>query len=590
MPGEGESMKPLRTSATIVILLTLGFIALNLSGSISAVQAQQVQVTAADPSSTAQGTINLNVTVTGKGFKNGAKAKWFVTGTTDPGGVTVNSTTFVNSGELTANITVSDTAVIANFDIAVANADGRGGKGTELFAVTSNGTASCTNLAASPDGTTGYVSFSPAWSTPVNVASTCTPASTVPGRLDTCFGNNGIVATSIDPPNMAVGVVVQTDGKSVVAVRTFASHALGYFYAARYDSAGNLDPSFGSGGVVGIEFTTCDSDENLAAIALQGDGKILMAGSANIKSGISGFAVTRLNPDGSLDNTFGNGGRVLFGFAQSAGLAAMTLQSDGRILLAGSQQGNEFAVARLSTNGTLDSTFGTGGKVVVQTTKLGSDGGAFAIAIQRINTEDRIVVAGARPPTNRSSKDLAVARLTSSGALDSTFGSGGMVFTDFYGYRDTAHAVLVTGDSIIAGGSADFDGTNRFQFALAKYKLNGQLDTTFGSGGKVVTSFAGSGPILAMVLQADGKIVAGGRSVYDLGYADFSLARYNSDGSLDSTFGPSGNGKVLTDYSLADGGPQGLALQSDGKILAVGGFSVTSAGSYEYSALVRYMP
>jgi hypothetical protein len=83
-----------------------------------------------------QGTINLNVKVTGKGFKNGAKAKWFVTGTTDPGGVTVNSTTFVNSTELTANITVADTATVANFDIAVTNADGRGGKGTELFAVT----------------------------------------------------------------------------------------------------------------------------------------------------------------------------------------------------------------------------------------------------------------------------------------------------------------------------------------------------------------------------------------------------------------------------------------------------------------------
>ena len=146
-------MKPLRTFAALLNPLILGFVLLNLSGSISAVQGQ-VQVTAADPMSTAQGTINLNVKVTGKGFKNGAKAKWFVTGTTDPGGVTVNSTTFVNSGELTANITVSDTAVISNFDIQVLNSDGRGGKGTELFAVTAKGQfASCgedvTNLSVS---------------------------------------------------------------------------------------------------------------------------------------------------------------------------------------------------------------------------------------------------------------------------------------------------------------------------------------------------------------------------------------------------------------------------------------------------------
>ena len=132
-------MKPSHKTPSILILLALGFIFLNLSGRIPAVQAQQVQVTAADPSSAAQGTINLNVKVTGKGFKNGAKTKWLVTGTTDPGGVQVNSTTFVNAGELTANITVSDTAIIANFDIQVLNPDGRGGKGTELFAVIAKG-------------------------------------------------------------------------------------------------------------------------------------------------------------------------------------------------------------------------------------------------------------------------------------------------------------------------------------------------------------------------------------------------------------------------------------------------------------------
>src|SRR5262249_43282287 len=106
--------------------------------SVSSAQGQ-VQVTAADPASTTQGTLNLNVKVTGKGFKNGAQAKWFVTGTTNPGGVTVNATAFVSASELTANITVDDAAAIANFDIAVTNPDGRGGKGTELFAVTSNG-------------------------------------------------------------------------------------------------------------------------------------------------------------------------------------------------------------------------------------------------------------------------------------------------------------------------------------------------------------------------------------------------------------------------------------------------------------------
>jgi hypothetical protein len=128
-------MKPKTTTPITLVCLAfalLGFLCANSQ----TVQAQQVQVTAADPPSAAQGTINLNVKVKGKGFKNGANAKFFVTGTTDTGGVTVNSTTFVNSAELTANITVADTATISNFDILVTNSDGRGGKGTELFAVT----------------------------------------------------------------------------------------------------------------------------------------------------------------------------------------------------------------------------------------------------------------------------------------------------------------------------------------------------------------------------------------------------------------------------------------------------------------------
>lgn len=127
-----------RNIAAVVVVALMTISSPILSSSSVSAQAQ-VQVTAADPASAGQGTINLNVKVSGKGFKNGAKAKWFVSGTTDPGGVTVNSTTFVNSGELTANITIADTAVIANFDIQVANPDGRGGKGTELFAVTPKG-------------------------------------------------------------------------------------------------------------------------------------------------------------------------------------------------------------------------------------------------------------------------------------------------------------------------------------------------------------------------------------------------------------------------------------------------------------------
>jgi len=123
----------------VAALLTLCLATLLAFGGHDSNAQGQIQVNAADPALAAQGTVNLNVRITGKGFKNGAKAKWLVTGTTDPGGVSVNSTTFVSSSELSANITVADTATVSNFDIQVQNSDGRGGKGTELFAVTPSG-------------------------------------------------------------------------------------------------------------------------------------------------------------------------------------------------------------------------------------------------------------------------------------------------------------------------------------------------------------------------------------------------------------------------------------------------------------------
>ena len=141
-------MKPQTTSirmASLLIGLALIALTLWLNWPVAA-QGGQVQVTAANPPSTAQGTTNLNVTVTGKGFKNGATAKWFVTGTTDTGGVTVNSTTFVSNSELRANITVSDDAAITDFDIQVLNSDGRGGKGTELFRVLAKGISCGTDV------------------------------------------------------------------------------------------------------------------------------------------------------------------------------------------------------------------------------------------------------------------------------------------------------------------------------------------------------------------------------------------------------------------------------------------------------------
>src|SRR5688500_5727536 len=181
-----DPMTHSRRTPTLLTLLCLGFLFLNRF--ITDAQAQQIQVNAADPPVAEQGTLSLDVKVTGKGFKNGAQAKSFVTGTTNPGGVTVNSTTFVSSTELRANITVVDNAEIANFDIQVLNSDGRGGKGTELFRVTAKGGGNGTCPPMQPAPTSDTKCYD-----------------TLPGCLDSTFAGVGYVHTDPNPAYLSSG-------------------------------------------------------------------------------------------------------------------------------------------------------------------------------------------------------------------------------------------------------------------------------------------------------------------------------------------------------------------------------------------------
>lgn len=573
-------MKPHKTSAAILILLAVGFVLLNLSGSISAVQAQ-VQVTAADPTSAAQGTINLNVKVTGKGFKNGAKAKWFITGTTDPGGVQVNSTAFVNSGELTANITVSDTAIIANFDIQVLNADGRGGKGTELFAVTAKGGGSggCPALAPAPTSDTKCYSA-------------------LPGCLDITFGTNGLVIT--DPSALQVGynhptgVLIQADGKIVASGMTSGGTSGGLntnsdFVVLRYLTDGSLDTTFGDLdplnpplrlGYVRTSFTSAH-DMSWASL-LQADGKIVLAGSAN-----SVWAVARYDSSGTLDPTFGSGGKQTLNVTDSF-VRDMAIQSDGKLVLVG---GPNFTIMRLNQNGSPDASFGSGGKVTANPSnaKRGS-GLAFAVAIQRIPAvtgEERIVVGGSAD----SPAVFALMRFGPNGALDSTFGSSGRAYTSFFGFGDYIKVLAIDqANRIVAAGRTNTANSNCGlyvgDFAVARFTQNGSIDNSFSGDGKVSTDASGgSNTADGLLLQADGKIViTGGNASSDNSVQDFALVRYNDDGTPDSSFGILGTGVVTTDTSPGDWS-YALAQQPwDGKIVLAG----ISSFSHRNMALARY--
>ena len=387
------------------------------------------------------------------------------------------------------------------------------------------------------------------------------------GSPDLTFRGEGKVTTDFGAASAsASAVAVQPDGKIVVAgerssvfgVQTTA------FALARYHPDGRLDLGFGTGGKV----TTSFGDDAFAfplALALQGDGKFVAAGGVSAATGLRGFALARYNADGSLDPAFGTGGKVVTELGENSYAAALALQPDGKIVVAGSSfdsGGGHFTVARYNPDGGLDVTFGTGGKVI---TDFGYNDAASAVGLQ---PDGRIVVAGGT--VSSGNVTFALARYGANGSLDPTFGTGGKVTTDF-GHGEVAFALALQPDGkiVVAGGS--FVGVG--DFALARYSPDGNLDPTFGTGGKVTADFGGADAAAALALQPDGKIVV---TVFIPGNIRTPLARYTSEGSLDPTFGI--GGKVDADFTPA------LAIQPDGRILVAG----TSDPFGRYFAVARY--
>ena len=367
---------------------------------------------------------------------------------------------------------------------------------------------------------------------------------------------------------MKIRITKQITQKTLIFALTLL--VVGLANATNIIAQNNLDPTFGNGGKVITDINGVDFANGLV---IQPDGKFIAAGAAN-----SNFAVVRYNGNGSLDASFGSGGKVITDFGGSDAALAVALQPDGKIVAAGSSS-NNFALARYNADGSLDSTFGSGGKIT--TDFFGFSDSAQAVIIQ---PDGKIVAAGiARPAV--SIGDFGLVRYNSNGSLDTTFGNGGKVSTDFNGQYDGANALVLQADGkLVAAGYAGVvnnpSGWNVYDNALVRYNPDGSLDSTFGSGGKVVTDFVGpegeqDNGISVLVVQADGKLVAAGyTSLYDISYT--ILTRYNTNGTLlDTTFFGSSRFGYFT----------GLALQADGKIVASGSFFIN--GNYDFG-LARY--
>src|ERR1043166_931484 len=329
-----------------------------------------------------------------------------------------------------------------------------------------------------------------------------------------------------------------------------------------FAAAGDRDPTFGTGGIVTTDFM--GGNDNLSKIAVQADGKIVAVGDSYPGGR---FALSRYNADGTLDTSFGNGGKgvtVIANVRESAN-DVMVLR-DGRILVCGSidlpsSSNTSFALLRYKSDGTLDTSFGRNGIV---TTDVGiDDDQAYAIAVQ---SDGKIVVAGRRGiqfyPADQRKGNVALARYSADGVLDTTFGSGGIIVNDFgQGLESYAVALMIQTDGRIVIG-----GASSYEFLAARYSSDGQLDTTFGGTGYRLANFSSNWDAAEdALLQPDGKIVlVGWATTNSPNYYSLAIARYNPDGTFDPTFG-SGGKVLLPTY----GGLDAVALQRDGKIVGL---------------------
>jgi uncharacterized delta-60 repeat protein len=442
------------------------------------------------------------------------------------------------------------------------------------------------------------------------------------GSLDTSFGGTGKVGTSMPWLGYATALAVASDGKIV------CGGASSQFVLVRYAVDGSLDPTFGQSGIATLPVGAGPPFyDDLASIALQTDGRIVIAGT--MYNNPPAFAVARITADGSLDPSFASGGSRVFHFASIEDRAyGLAIDSGGSIVVVGSTaQGRDvdFAIARFASDGSFDPTFGTGGEV---TTPIGFGDDWIASAV--LAPDGKLVAVGSTYTGSHS--EFLVARFGLDGSPDASFGTGGVVIASFSSVDTYGYGVALQPDGkIVACGLTDHG------MVVARYLDDGTLDPSFGSsgvvtlngmrafavavradGGIVVAGDSGYGFALAaldangaassgvvitnfgpsstssafgLALDASGGVVLAGR-LYDYNDLsnrdDFVLARYDATGALDTNFGSAGT--VRTSLGPVDFA-HAVSLQPDGKILAAGfaGYSLAPAGAADF-AVARYLP
>ena len=382
------------------------------------------------------------------------------------------------------------------------------------------------------------------------------------GTPDSTFSDDGLQTTDFNSSySFASRVAVQKDGKIVVAGLSEQNFAL-----ARYNANGSLDSSFSNDGKFLTDFLSYFSD-GVCAITIQNDGKIVIAGSISAITNTPDFVVARYNADGSTDSSFSEDGKQTTDFnSWSERATSITIQDDGKIVVAGTIEDYEFAIVRYNADGSPDNKFGKDGKQIAHLSDYERNESS-SIAIQ---TDGKILVAGFAEKEGRLS-DFALVRFKTNGSLDSSFSDDGWQTTDFDSLNNTADFVAIqdNGKVVVAGASSIPGQSVRGNVCIARYNANGSLDNTFNDNGKINRALSfkeGNTEYTSAAIQKDGKIVAAGHTQKAINEQEYFVIRYNVDGSIDSNF--ASNGKQTVGLEIA-----AIAIQPDGKILVQSGKS-----------------
>ena len=373
------------------------------------------------------------------------------------------------------------------------------------------------------------------------------------------IGDGSVSTTQAGVYDYGTAMTTQPDGKVLVVGHTDNGSGRDLFLA-RYNEDGSLDTTFSGDGMLALDAGTGDNFGT--GVTVQPDGKILVTG-YNQNGANTDFTLARYNADGTVDSSFGTSGVVGTDFGGNDQAYSVSVQQDGKIVVAGfanDGSNNNFALARYNADGSLDTSFSGDGLAMFKD-------GSFDYNGQDLHLLDngQILIVG--KAGTGSGNTFGMMRVNSDGTLDTSFDGDGILTTDIAGItNDNALAVAVQSDGKIILGGFGSNGSDN-DIVLVRYNANGSLDTTFDGDGVLTTDISGTNDLLLeLAIQDDGKIVVVGAS-NNGSDDDYAILRYNSNGSLDTTFDGDG---ILTFGGSGYQSFEGISLANNGDIIAVG--------------------